>query len=146
MKYYKQKTLEVKLKKYSFKVTEVEFLGFIVTTTGFKIDPGKVKAVQDWPEPTSVKEIQSFLRFANFYKRFIKDYSKVAILFTNFTKKDQKFSITSKAREAFQNLKKAFTKIPILVSFDLEKEIIVETDISDYTIRRVINQQGIDKK
>ena len=58
-------------------------MGFIVTTSKIEIDPSKVEAVRDWPEPTTVKETQSFLGFANFYRRFIKDYSKVAALLTN---------------------------------------------------------------
>ena len=93
--------LKVKLEKYEFWTTRVEFLGFIVTTSRIEIDPSKVEAVWDWLEPTIVKETQSFLGFANFYKRFIKDYSKVAVLLTNLTRKDQKFSITSEARQAF---------------------------------------------
>ena len=93
--------MKVKLEKYKFWTTRVEFLRFIVTISRIKIDPSKVKTVQNWPEPTIVKKTQSFLGFANFYRRFIKDYSKVAVLLTNLTKKNQKFSITSKARQAF---------------------------------------------
>ena len=119
---------------------------FIVTTSKIEIDPSKVKTVWDWPEPTTVKETQSFLGFANFYKRFIKDYSKIAALLTNLTRKDQRFSITSKARQAFLQLKKAFAKVLILISFDPKKEIIVKTNISNYILGGVINQQGADRK
>ena len=136
----------MKLEKYKFWTTRVEFLGFIVTTSRIEIDPSKIKAVRDWPEPTIVKETQSFLEFANFYRRFIKNYSKVAALLTNLTRKDQKFSITSKARQAFLQLKEAFAKAPILISFDPEKEIIVKTDMSDYVFGGVINQQGADRR
>jgi hypothetical protein len=146
LKALEERDLRVKLDKCTFWATEVEYLGFIVSTEGIKMNPGKVKAILEWPEPTTVKETQSFLGFANFYRRFVKDYSRVATPLTNLTRKDQKFCMTSEARQAFQTLKEAFTKAPILVSFDPEKEIMVETDASDYALGGVINQQGTDGK
>jgi hypothetical protein len=88
LKALEERDLQVKLDKCTFWATEVEYLGFIVSTEGIKIDLEKVRAILEWPEPTTVKETQSFLGFANFYRRFVKDYSKVAILLTNLTKKD----------------------------------------------------------
>jgi len=69
--------LAVSLKKSVFHQEEVEFLGYIVKTNGVTMSDRKVKSVQNWAHPKSVKEIQIFIWFANFYRRFIKDFSKV---------------------------------------------------------------------
>ena len=66
-------------------------MGYIVTTTGLAIDPKKVEAILEWSVPTNVKEVQSFLGFANFYRRFIKDYSRIAGPLTELTYKDKEF-------------------------------------------------------
>jgi hypothetical protein len=80
--------MKIKPKKTEFYKTEVKFLGYIVSREGLKMDKKKVKAMTSWLKPNLVKEVQSFLGFANFYRQFIKDYSKVAAPLTNLTKKD----------------------------------------------------------
>ena len=92
-----KKDLKLKPEKCEFYKTEIEFLGYIVTTEGLKMDPAKVKAVRDWPLPTTVKETQSFLGFANFYRRFIKGYSLMVKPLTDLTRKDKAFTITQEA-------------------------------------------------
>ncbi|OBT81090.1 hypothetical protein VE02_10362 [Pseudogymnoascus sp. 03VT05] len=100
----------------------------------------KVTAVLEWPTPTTVKEVQAFLGFANFYRRFIAGYSKVAQPLTELTRKDLVFEWTDKAEAAFQELKTKFTEAPILATFDPAKKIILETDSSDFAIRACLNQ------
>jgi hypothetical protein len=80
------------------------------------MDPKKVEAVLEWEEPRSVKEVQSFLGFANFYRRFIRKYSKVVTPLTDLLKKEnqKKFPLEGKEKRAFENLKLAFTSVPIL--------------------------------
>ena len=78
--------------KCVFHVKEVKFLGYILTQGGIKMDLAKVKTIQEWPIPKTVTEIQEFMGFANFYRRFIKGYSGIAIPLTNFTKKDNIFN------------------------------------------------------
>jgi hypothetical protein len=80
--------------KCMFHAKEIEFLGYILTQNGIKMDPAKVKAVLDWPIPKTVTEIQEFIRFANFYRRFIKEYLGIVTSLTNLTKKDKVFSWT----------------------------------------------------
>ena len=75
--------LFVNMKKCKFLTTEVEFLGFIVSTEGVSMDPGRVAMITEWPEPTSIKDIQVFLGFTNFYRRFIAGYSYVTALLMN---------------------------------------------------------------
>jgi hypothetical protein len=79
--------------KYYFNITRIEFLGNIITTTRLEISFTKIQAVKDWPVPTSIKEIQSFLRFANYCKKFIKGFRTITRLFTDFTRKDKGISI-----------------------------------------------------
>lgn len=130
--------------KSTFHATEVEFLGFIITRDGVKMDPKKVEAVVNWPQPKNVTEVQEFMGFANFYRRFIKGYSGVATPLTNLTKKDKPFLWTENEQFAFEELKRRFTEAPILAIFDPEQPIIVETDASDYAIGACISQMGKD--
>ena len=80
--------LFVKPKKCRFRVTEVDFLGMIVSCDGIKMDPEKVNAILKWPEPTNVKKVHAFLRLSNFYRRFIKDYAIISRPMVDLTCKD----------------------------------------------------------
>ena len=84
--------------------------------------------------------MQAFLGFANFYRRFIKDYSKIAHPLTALTRKDLAFEWTDEAEAAFQDLKERFTEASILATFDPSKKIILETDSSDFAIGACLNQ------
>lgn len=137
----KQANLLLKPEKCEFYQKEVKFLGFLIGQSGVQMDLAKVEAVLTWPEPTTVKELQSFLGFANFYRRFIKRYSKVAQLLTELTKKDQAYKWTPEAGEAFITLKKCFTTALVLSIFDPTKKIILETDTSDFAIRACLSQE-----
>jgi hypothetical protein len=72
---FPDRPLHLKPEKCEFHHQEVKYLGFIISTSGTKMDPAKVATVQEWPEPRNVKDVQSFLRFANFYRWFVKGYS-----------------------------------------------------------------------
>jgi hypothetical protein len=138
--------LACKPEKCEFHMGKVEFLGYVVTPGGLSMDPIKVATILDWAAPSSVKETQSFLGFANFYRRFVKGYSAIAAPLTELTKKDQDFAWNNKAQIAFDALKVAFTQAPILLTFDPEKEIVVETDSSDYALGAVLSQRGETSK
>jgi len=107
----------------------------------------KVKAVLEWKTPRNLTEVQSFLGFANFYRRFIQDYSRVARPLTELTKKEQRkeWSWSLEAEAAFQELKKRFTTAPILAHFDAAKPVIIESDASDFAIGAVLSQQDNEK-
>ena len=94
----------------------------------------------EWPVPKNVKEVQSFLGFTNFYRKFIEKYLKIASPLTELIRKDQKFKWSPEAQKAFNELKKRFTSQSILVSFDPEKPITLETDASDRAIGACISQ------
>jgi len=138
--------LQCKPEKCEFHTTRTTFLGYVVSRDGLAMDPSKVSAILEWEPPTCVKEVQSFLGLANYYRRFIKGYSGIATALTNLTRKDTKFEWTETAQAAFDQLKQAFTTAPILLTFDPEKPITVETDASDYAIGAVLSQPGLDSK
>lgn len=126
--------------KCEFHVPETEFLGFVTSAKGVSMAKNKVEAILDWPEPTRLKELQSFLGFANFYRRFIQGYSRVILPLTRLLKKSTKFELDEPARQAFQTIKDAFIGADILRHFDPTLETIMETDASDYAISAILSQ------
>ena len=136
--------LYAKIEKCEFFVSETTFLGIIVGKDGIRMDPAKVKTVRDWGTPTCVTDVQAFIGFANFYRRFIRDFSKIIDPMVRLTRKDVKFRWDSACELAFTRLKNAFTEAPVLAPFDWEKEVILETDASDYVSAGVLSQYGED--
>ena len=126
--------------KCKFHVKIVKFLGSIITTDEIQMDDKKVKAIREWPEPRNLKEIQAFLGFANFYRRFIQGYSQICTPLTKMTKKEQPFHWECKQKEAFKKLKKKFILAPILASFDPETKIILKTDAADQALGSCLSQ------
>ena len=100
--------------KCSFDKMEVEYLGTFVNRDGIHMDDSKVKAIMDWPAPTTVHGVRSFLGLANFYRRFIKDYATLAKPLTDLMQKDKAFTWGSTEANAFASLKTHFTTAPIL--------------------------------
>ncbi|KAK3568755.1 hypothetical protein QTP86_016279 [Hemibagrus guttatus] len=134
--------LFLKAEKCSFHQTSVQFLGYKINSSGIKMDERKVTAVRDWPAPTTVKELQRFLGFANFYRRFIQNYSSIAHPLTNLLRNKPKSLAWSPAVEkAFNLLKRAFTTAPLLVHPDPDKPFIVEVDASTTGVGAVLSQQ-----
>ena len=105
------------------------------------MDPSKVEAVTVWPVPESAHDIQVFLGFANFYRRFIKNYREVAKPMTALLKKEVVFELGEDADQAFKHLKEAFTTAPILRHFDISRPAIVEADASDLAEGAVLSQR-----
>ena len=104
------------------------------------MSPEKVKSVLEWPEPCKIKDIQSFLGFANFYRHFIPNYSKITVPLTRLTHKDTPWEFTKDCQQAFNLLKQAFTSTPILTHYVLEHLVVVEMDASDYAIAAILSQ------
>src|SRR5882724_1041247 len=116
----------------------------MVTPTGISMDTAKTDAVSDWPTLTNLKAVQAFLGFANFYCRFIVGFSDIVIPLIHLTHKDTPFTWGPDHTEVFKTLKTAFTQAPILVHFNLDNPIVVETDASDYAITAIISQISPD--
>ena len=142
-------SLQADIDKCEFHTTEVNYLGLVIASNGIRMDPYKVSAVQQWETPTCIRDVQLFIGFANFYRRFIHGFSSIVALMTATVKKDARkssFEWTSACQSAFNLLKQWFTTAPILAHFDYEKECIVETDASDNVSAGVLSQYGDDTK
>ncbi|KAF8688056.1 hypothetical protein RHS03_09828, partial [Rhizoctonia solani] len=129
-----------KASKCTFHVTSVEYLGIIVLDKGFSLDKLKIQAVQEWPTPTKVKEVQSFLGFANFLWRFVANFSHMARPLHNLVKKDTPWKWDTKEQEAFQGLKDAITNAPVLCHADPTKPYFLETDASGAALGSILSQ------
>ena len=107
--------LYAKFSKCEFWLTEVRFLGHVVSASRVSVDPEKVEVVMSWERLKSVFKIRSFLGLARYYKRFIKDFSRIAAPMTRLTWKEVKFDWDDRCEEAFQELKRRLTLAPILI-------------------------------
>ena len=108
------------------------------------MQPEKIEAVQKWEKPRNLTDICSFVGFANFYRRFIHSFSSTRHPLTELTRKGVRFHWDKEQQLAFEELKHWFTTAPILAHFDFDKDIIVETDTSDYVSAGVLSQYGKD--
>ena len=108
------------------------FIGYMVSQSGIGMDPAKVSVILDWPIPRSVKDVQSFLGFANFYRKFIQNYSALASPLISLTRKSIKFTWSEAAGAAFYQLQQAFTSAPILHHFQPDLPLTIEADASDF--------------
>ena len=122
--------LYAKFSKYEFWLDQVAFLGHVVSGEGIQVDPKKIEAVIDWPRPTTVTEVRSFLGLAGYYRRFVKDFSKIAAPLTKLTQKNVKFVWTDRCEEHFQLLKDLLTSAPVLTLPSEDEGYIVYCDAS----------------
>lgn len=137
--------LQIDIDKCEFEVKSTKYLGFIIEAgKGVSMDPAKVEAIMNWAAPTTTKGVRSFLGFANFYRRFIRNYSELTIPLTALTQKDKPFVWDDKCEESFQQLKRMFTTAPILTQFDPDRETVVETDSSGWATGGVLSQYDDD--
>lgn len=136
--------LFLKPEKCEFHTTSTTFLGFIISRDGISMDPKKVVAVKEWEEPQNVKDLQCFLGFANFYRRFIRNYSKICYPLFSLLRKEHQWNWTQSCQKAFELLRDSFCAAPILKHFDPNLSTILETDASDYVIAGILSQQHSD--
>lgn len=148
----REANLFVNVQKCKFDTDEVRFLGYIVSAKGIRMETDRIEAIRSWPEPRSIRDIQVFIGFANFYRRFIQRFSKktaaLTSLIINPSKKRVKKSLasaidflTEEARRSFNLVKNAFTEAPILQHFNHTLPARVETDASGGAIGGILTQQ-----
>ena len=130
--------LAVNLTKFEFHVRETMLLGHIVNGSSVQMDPAKLETMSKWPVPTKKTEVQVFLGFANYYRRFIENYSAKARLLIDLTK-DVPFSWWHQQQQAFDELRTRFLSAPILTQFDRTLETIMETDASNQAIACILS-------
>ena len=122
--------LRIKEAKCQFGVTEVEYLGHVITGQSIRPVRSKTEAVDKWPTPTDIAAVRSFLGFCNFYRRFVLNFAQRAHALTHLTKKNVPWTWGSSEDSAFLDLKKAMTTAPVLVHPDPKRKYVVETDAS----------------
>ena len=132
--------LYAKVEKCEFEKESMTFVGYMVSKSGIGMDPAKVTSILDWPVPKSVKNVQSFLGFANFYRKFILHYSTLSSPLTSLCRKSVKFTWSAAADAAFRQLQQAFTSAPILNHFQPELPLTLEADASDFALGCVLSQ------
>ena len=131
----------VKPEKYVWKVREVGFLGVIIGEDGVRMEKEKVQRVIEWPVPKSVKDVQKCLGLANYYRRFVKDFAKIAKSLHEMMRKENKWSWGERQQKAFEELKERF-----MTELDLDKEMRVEADASDFATRGVLLMKCEDER
>jgi len=139
LKRLRKAELYAKAEKCEFHSDSVEYLGYVLSPSSLTMSDAKVKTIQEWLEPKKVKDIQSFLGFANFYRRFIFNYSNIVIPLTRLTRKNTLWNFDNDCRIAFNTLKQAFTSAPILTHWVPDAQLVVETDASDYALAAILS-------
>jgi transposase InsO family protein len=138
----RENNLFAKLEKCQYASDSLTFLGFKITANGVAMDPEKTRAISTWPIPGSVKDIQAFLGFCNFYRRFINNYAALTQPLTTLTKKDVTFKWTADEQSAFEAIKSRFQTDVVLQYVDNSKKFILETDASNFALGGVLSQEG----
>ena len=126
--------------KCEFEKTRIEYLGLIISENHVEMDPVKVAGVAEWPQPKNKREVQSFLGFANFYRRFIKDFSHHARPLFDLTRNDQKWKWDTSEATAFRKLKESITSAPVLTTPADNRPFRIEADSSDFATGAVLSQ------
>ncbi|GKD17539.1 putative mitochondrial protein [Tanacetum coccineum] len=133
--------LYVKLSKCVFGTTHLEYLGNVISKKGVSTEPNKVRAMQDWPIPTTLKQLKGFLGLTGYYRRFIKGFASLSRPLTQLLKKNA-FKWNSEAHLSFEALKKAMVKAPNLGLPDFNVPFVIETDASGVGLGAVLQQKG----
>ncbi len=136
--------LYLKAEKCEFEREQIEYLGLIISHNKVAMDPVKVAAVAEWPQPREKKEVQSFLGFANFYRRFIEGFSQVARPLFDLTKKDVPFRWSPECDVAFEELKKRIVSAPVLVLPNDRQPFRIKSDSSNFASGGVLQQLSED--
>ena len=137
----KDENLRLKISKSTFETQEVDFLGYKIKKGQYSPCTIKTAAIKDWPTPTNLKELRSFIGFCNFYRMFIANFSQIAHPLHLLTKKDQEYVFGEVQQQAFQELKDRLTSSPVLRFPDLSKPFFMQTDASKLGTGTVLLQK-----
>lgn len=136
----REHNLKLQPEKCQFLRKEVVYLGHKCSEEGALPDPSKTSCVQNFPVPRTVRQVQSFLGLANYYRKFINNFSKIVRPITNLLRKDVKFTWTDKCQEAFESIKKSLISPPLLIYPDFNKPFNLTTDASNEALGAVLSQ------
>ncbi|BBN68979.1 transposable element gene [Prunus dulcis] len=130
LKTLRRKKLFAKLSKCQFWLDRVNFLGHVISAEDVYVDPQKVKAVVNWPQPTSVTEVRSFLGLDGYYRHFVEGFSTIAVPLTRLTRKGVKFEWSDECEKSFNELKTRLTSAPVLTLPDDSGNFVIYSDAS----------------
>ncbi|XP_062099744.1 uncharacterized protein LOC133805580 [Humulus lupulus] len=134
--------LYAKKEQCDFWMTEVKFLGHVISQEGITVDPAKIDSILQWERPKSVTEIRSFIGLAGYYRRFVENFSRISMPLTKLTRKNLKFVWDDSCEEAFRELKQRFTTAHVLTMFDSDEPYVVFTDAFGTGLGGVLMQNG----
>ncbi|KAL4279969.1 hypothetical protein GQ457_03G015220 [Hibiscus cannabinus] len=140
LKTLRDRQLFAMFSKCEFWLSEVAFLGHVISAKGIMVDPKKVQTILDWRPPRNVGEVRSFLGLAGYYRRFVKGFSAIALTLTKLLRKEQPFEWSKEHQRSFDQLKQALTHAPVLVQPESGKEFIVYNDASHIGLGCVLMQ------
>ncbi|XP_047320621.1 uncharacterized mitochondrial protein AtMg00860-like [Impatiens glandulifera] len=138
----KENQLFAKLSKCDFWLTQIAFLGHIISTKGIEVDPSKVEAVKEWATPKTMTEVRSFIGLTGYYRRFIKGFSKISLHLTILTRKDLKFIWSEKCEASFNEFKRCLITATVLNIPSEVCNFVVCTDASKSGLGAVLMQKG----
>lgn len=136
--------LKIKLKKCYFCLPNIHFLGHVVGRDGIRPDPEKIEKVRDYPIPQNLTQLRAALGLFSYYRKFVKDFSKIAKPLNLLMKKDAPFNWTQKQQNAFDRLKECLIKAPVLTYPEFSRPFIIFTDASGIGLGAVLSQKGED--
>ena len=140
----KKESLFARSEKCTFFVQEIDYLGFILSKDGVKTDPRKVAVIHDWPVPTEVSQVHSFLGLVGFYRKFVEHFARIAKPLYALLRKDAAWEWTPMHVESFQRLKGALISSPVLRLPDQSRPFVVHVDAMDMAIGAVLSQEFED--
>ena len=146
LKWLEENDLYVKPEKCAWKVQKVNFLGVVMDQGRIEMEEDKVAEVLNWLVPKMVRDVRKFLGLENYYRRFVKDFAKLARPLNDLTKKEEKWRWGEEQQRAFEQLKMVFTNQPLLVASNLDKEFRVEADASNFGMGGVLSIKCKDNK
>jgi hypothetical protein len=132
--------LQIDIDKCEFFVHEIKYLDLIVDRNDIRMNLEKVETILQWTISQNLKQIQRFLRFYNFYKRFIRNFAKIVKSLIKLTRKNVSFVWNEICKQAFELLKKAIIKTSILTHFDSKKQIYIKNDFFDFVFAKILSQ------
>jgi hypothetical protein len=138
----RENQLYTKLSKSKFWLSEISFLGYVITDGGITVDLGKVRDVLKWEPPTIVSKIRSFLGLAGYYRRFIEGFSKIVKPLTSLLEKEKMFIWSEACQNSFDELRKRLTTTPVWVMPDIHKSFDIYCDASKQGLGCVLMQEG----
>ncbi|TYK19165.1 ty3-gypsy retrotransposon protein [Cucumis melo var. makuwa] len=142
LKTLRSNKLYAKFSKCEFWLKKVTFLDHVVSSEGVSVDPAKIEAVTNWPRPSTVSEIRSFLGLAGYYRRFVEDFSRIASPLTQLTRKGTPFVWSPACESSFQELKQKLVTAPVLTMPDGSGSFVIYSDASKKGLGCVLMQQG----